>query len=385
MLVTVKPKKILFLITKSNWGGAQRYVYDLATNLDTSEYEPVVVLGGDGLLKEQLYHAHIRTISLQSLGRDVSIKKDVAFLKELWTVIKQERPAVIHVNSSKAGAVGVLLGRIFGIKNIIFTAHGWAFNEERPWWQKIIIKFIHWFTVLASHQTIAVSKAIVTEMNWPFARRKMRLIYPGRKIGAMYKKDEARAQLTTYNPKLTSSMSKVWIMTIAELHPIKQLDILIKATAHLRDCGKDPVVVIIGEGQLEASLKELTQELSLQEHVYFTGAVPEAARLLKAADLFVLLSKSEAYGYALHEAALAELPVIVTAVGGLVETVFDSKTGKLLASNNPTDLAELIQDFIENPDLWQMYAKNLHASIEERTTASMMLKTEALYRLGGKH
>ena len=37
----VKPKKVLFLITKATWGGAQRYVYDLATHLP-QDFEPVV-------------------------------------------------------------------------------------------------------------------------------------------------------------------------------------------------------------------------------------------------------------------------------------------------------------------------------------------------------
>ena len=66
-------KKVLFLITKSNWGGAQRYVYDLATTLDQTVYEPVVALGGNGELTEKLSQAGIRTIALATLQRDVSI------------------------------------------------------------------------------------------------------------------------------------------------------------------------------------------------------------------------------------------------------------------------------------------------------------------------
>ena len=43
-------KKILFVITKSNWGGAQRYVYDIATNVPRDRFEPVVAAGGNGAL-----------------------------------------------------------------------------------------------------------------------------------------------------------------------------------------------------------------------------------------------------------------------------------------------------------------------------------------------
>jgi len=51
-----------------------------------------------------------------------------------------------------------LAGRIANVKKIIFTAHGWAFNEDRNWVQKLIIKFLSWLTVLFSHKTITVAK-----------------------------------------------------------------------------------------------------------------------------------------------------------------------------------------------------------------------------------
>jgi len=46
--------KILYIITKSNWGGAQRYVFDMATNIAKNEYEVIVAFGGDGILKKKL-------------------------------------------------------------------------------------------------------------------------------------------------------------------------------------------------------------------------------------------------------------------------------------------------------------------------------------------
>ncbi len=64
-------RKILFCITKSNWGGAQRYVYDLATGIPREKYEVVVVLGGNGRLKEKLGAAGVRTTCVNELQRDV--------------------------------------------------------------------------------------------------------------------------------------------------------------------------------------------------------------------------------------------------------------------------------------------------------------------------
>ena len=70
-------KKILYIITKSNFGGAQRYVYDLATNMPKSRYDISVALGGDGLLSQKLKDAKIEVINIPRLERDFNLFNDV--------------------------------------------------------------------------------------------------------------------------------------------------------------------------------------------------------------------------------------------------------------------------------------------------------------------
>mgnify|MGYP005675724777 FL=1 len=70
-------KKVLFLITKSNWGGAQRYVYDLATALPKDRFDVSVALGGDGQLIDNLESKNIKTIKIAGLQRDISIQKEL--------------------------------------------------------------------------------------------------------------------------------------------------------------------------------------------------------------------------------------------------------------------------------------------------------------------
>jgi hypothetical protein len=71
--------KILYIITKSNWGGAQRYVYDLATRVKDNGFESVVAFGGNGPLKAKLEAAHIPTISIPVLERDIGTLKNSGF------------------------------------------------------------------------------------------------------------------------------------------------------------------------------------------------------------------------------------------------------------------------------------------------------------------
>lgn len=374
-------KKILYLITKSNWGGAQRYVYDLATHLNREQFEPVVALGGTGVLKEQLEHAGIRTIVIDSLERDISLRKEWAFATELWRILRTERPEILHVNSSKAGGVGTLLGRFARVPRIVFTAHGWAFNEDRPWWQRVIIKLMHWLTVLFSHVTIAVSTAMKQQMDLPCAQRKIRVLNPGRTIGAMYGKREAREHIAERDARLRSHLRDPWILCIGELHPIKRFGVLLESLARVRDAHPNVRCIIIGDGELRAVLAHQISDRALENHTFLVGSITEAARFLKAGNLFVLPSKSESYGYVLHEAGLAGLPVVATNVGGIPDIVSDRSSGRLVEPDDAAALAAAITDYFDRPQQWRQYAETLKVAMEARSIDTMVEQTTPLYLL----
>lgn len=372
-------KKVLFLITKSNWGGAQRYVYDLTTNLDHNQFEPVVALGGDGILIEMLHNAGIRTIALGELKNSTGLKAAWAAGREIYHIIKHEQPEILHLNSSVAGLIGTIAGRLAGIPSIIFTAHGWAFNEDRKPVQRLGIKAMHWLTVLLSHRTIAVSRAIVAQLNWPGAERRMKVVNPGRSIGVMYGRAEARAKICGFYPELAAYNEDVWLVSIAELHPIKRHLVLLEAFSTLLRTQPTARLLLIGEGSERATLTDYIQTNQLEQSVFLTGNITEAARFLKAFDLFLLASKSESYGYVLHEAGLAGVPVIATNVGGIPDIITHKQTGLLLPPDNAAILHDAMVYLLTNPTKKAALAAALEADLRGRTVERMVRQTVALY------
>ena len=113
-----KKTKILYLITKGNWGGAQRYVFDLATNLPKNEWDVVVVHGKGEILAEKLKKNEIRTIQLKNSQRDINPFKDLLLFFELLGLYKREKPDVVHLNSSKIGFLGALTALIYKLSTI---------------------------------------------------------------------------------------------------------------------------------------------------------------------------------------------------------------------------------------------------------------------------
>ncbi|MBI2096604.1 MAG: glycosyltransferase [Candidatus Sungbacteria bacterium] len=124
-------RKILFGVTKAGWGGAQRYVFDLITNLPPDKFKVSVMAGAPGLLQNRLETAGIRFIPVSGLGRDIAWLKELEALFGILTAIRKEKPDVLHLNSPKMSGLGAFAGRLLGVPRIIVTVHGWSFAEDR--------------------------------------------------------------------------------------------------------------------------------------------------------------------------------------------------------------------------------------------------------------
>jgi hypothetical protein len=106
--------KILYIITKSNWGGAQKHVFDLAKEAK-EDFDVFVAFGGNGLLKQKLDEIGIKNFEITNFQRDISIFKEIKAFFEISKIVKNIRPDVIHLHSSKAVAMGSLAGKLLGV------------------------------------------------------------------------------------------------------------------------------------------------------------------------------------------------------------------------------------------------------------------------------
>lgn len=403
-------KKILYIITKSTWGGAQSYVYDLATSLPKDTFETVVALGQGGTLQEKLNKVGVRTILISSLNRNINPLLDLKSFFELFRILWQEKPDVIHLNSSKIGGLGALAGRVHNLAvstrnfiyrllsrlpfpklqvtsyplqaRIIFTGHGWAFNEDRGFLARKFILFLHWLMIVLAHKVIAVSEKTKRDIAWlPFTRNKITVIYNGLHPVALFSKNSARLELSAKIPALkTLPHDTTWIGTISELHHTKGLDLALTAFAALVKQRPSAVFVVIGEGEKRNELEAMVMTLKLEGRVFLPGRIPDARLYLAAFDIFTLTSRTEALPYSVIEAGLAGLPVIATAVGGIPEIVEDMKSGALIQPKNIIEIERALSYLAIHPEKRKRLGEELKKSVKEKfSTGKMLEKTIALY------
>ena len=362
--------KVLYVITKANWGGAQRYVFDLALAAKAEGHEPAIAYGEPGLLSEYATHSSIPVFPIEGLTNGVFIGNESGAFRALLRLIREWKPDVVHANSSKAG-LALLAARIAGVKSTLFTVHGWAFNEERPWWQKVALRTVYAVTILLAHKTICVSEAVRLDME--AFLRKAPVIYNGIEAPTFKTRKDARGLVP-------DAKDKFWLGMLSELHPNKGVDDAIRALADIKDEYPELVLVVFGEGRERQRLQEIVRQCDLVGRVFLVGFVEDGASYLSAFDLFLMPSRTEALAYALIEAGYAGLPAIASRRGGIPEVLTHQKTGLLVPAKNPHVLARAIRRLLDAPEEASAYGLALKKSVTAQFLKERMVKeTFALY------
>lgn len=371
-------------------GGAQRYAYDLAINLPKDTYNVEVMAGGNGPLIEKLKLAGIEANSDLPIGRDLDIFEDIKAFFKLISILRKKRPDVLHVNSSKIGGLGALAGRLMKVPKIVFTAHGWAFNEDRSLISKILIKLIYWLIMSLSHVTIAVSEATKYQIrNWPTIFEKITVIHNGIKKEPSFSKINARYELSQLNKQFSQIMKNtpvknlIIIGSVGELHPIKGYEYAMRGIHNLINSkqNKNPnrkiIYTIFGEGESRESLEKTIKELDIESSVILFGNVKNAYQYLKAFDIFLVPSLSEGLPYVVLEAGLSSLPTVSTIVGGIPEIIDDMKSGVLIQSKKIKEIHHAIEFLLTHKKVQKEYGIALHEKVAKEFSIEKMIEETA--------
>jgi glycosyltransferase involved in cell wall biosynthesis len=191
--------------------------------------------------------------------------------------------------------------------------------------------------------TLAVSEDVKASMG--SAGVDVEVVVHGVDVEALRSQRGARAEVRA---ELGIGDDELLALTIANLRVDKAYDDLLAAARIVSDAGAPVRFAAAGQGPLEEQLRAGVLARGLDGTFTFLGYVPDAARLLAGADVFVLASLHEGLPVAVMEALAMGVPVVATRVGGLPELVDDGVSGRLVPPRAPQALADAILELSDD-------------------------------------
>jgi glycosyltransferase involved in cell wall biosynthesis len=142
---------------------------------------------------------------------------------------------------------------------------------------------------------------------------------------------------------------------------------LVEALALLRDQGLDFRASIAGDGPMRRELEQKVDRAGLGHVIAFTGTLAHRKLLevVAAADIVVIPSHFEGFGLAAIEAMALSRPVVVTAVGGLVEIVEDGVSGAIVPAHQPGELARAVRELMGSPEQREAFGRAGRKRVEQ--------------------
>lgn len=167
------------------------------------------------------------------------------------------------------------------------------------------------------------------------------------------------------------------VVSVGHIRAIKGVDVFVRAAARVREQIPGVVFVVAGEDHEPAHtrrVRQLITELGLDGRFFLMGGVTDVTSLLRASDVFCLLSRSEGLSNALLEAMACGAPSVATAVGGNAELVADGVTGFLVANEDDASAADRIVQLLRNPEAASGIGAQARTRMERTFTTEMMMR-----------
>ena len=331
----------------------------LAAALNQGQVRVIVGLFRSGWLQAECERLGVGTIVIPIAG-----VLGLQWFLGYWNLIRKERVELIHAHEFSAIVCGWMLAKMAGVP-LVATVHGKNYFWEK--WRRrvayrIVSRYGRMVAVSADLKRFICDKVGVAE-------ERVQVIYNG--VAAAQPVADEEAQACKAELAIVGRYPVLGV--VGSLYPVKGHRFLISAMPEIIRQWPGAVLLVIGRGELEASLKLQAEQLGLAANIRFLGMRPDVSRLLSVLDAFVLPSLSEGLSLALLEAMASGKPVVATAVGGNPELVDQGRTGFLVYPQDPGDLASTLDKLLKDPVLMQEFslqgAKRVHRlfSIDQMT------------------
>jgi L-malate glycosyltransferase len=344
--------------TARTWRGGQNQVLLTARGLAARGHRVVAVVHPDGELRRRL-PADIETVALAPRN-----EVDLPAAWRLSRVIKDLQPDVVHAHDPHGVAVAatalsiaspVRRPALVAARRVDFHLKGNSFSR---WKYRQVDRF-----VCASNaiRTMLIEDGVAAERTIT--------VHEGVDITRLSAVTPLDVRQEFWFPP-----HSLVVGNIAALVPHKGQKYLIDAAAIVVREMPEARFLVLGDGELRASLEQQIKHLHLGQHVILTGFRSDVLAVLRGLDVFVMCSVTEGLGTSLLDAMAAARPIVATRTGGIPEVVVDGDTGLLVPPRDAKTLASAILDMLRDAAGRTRLAQAGYARVCDRFSVDRMVE-----------
>jgi lipopolysaccharide heptosyltransferase II len=353
---------ILQVVPQLNVGGVETGTLDLAKHLVKLGHKAVVISAGGELVPElESYGARHYTLAVHKKSLPLMLK----CLRQMTEIIRKEQIDIVHARSRVPAWIAYFAARRAGVV-FITTCHGYyrrhPFSFVMGWAKRVIVLS----NIIASHmkEDFGVPLERIRLIPRSVDLEKFKFIAPQEKVRKEFN-----------------------VGIIARLTPLKGHLHFIKAMAKVARSVPHLKIWIVGEAvatreAYKEQVEVLVRRLGLWHCTQFLGTQRDIPAVMAQLDALVLATTThEAFGRVIIEAQASGVPVVATAVGGVVDIIEDNRTGLLVPPADPDSMSEAVLRIFKDKELAAAMAQRAFEKVKKKYNVEQMVSaTLDVYR-----
>ena len=373
------PQKILFIASRSDIAGGEKYLLSVFRHLDRVRFTPLVLLPEAGAFR----------VALDALGiESILLSANYSWLKppEAWypflraypdrvraiaNIIRGQAVALVHTNSNKI-LEGALAARLCGIPHV-YAAHI-EYQADIPVYQRMPMAPETFASLMGelSSDVVAVSSGVAAALRPSMDPRRLHVILNGVELSDF---DRAAGISTAFKDELGLGAGDLLVCAIGRIHPDKGFDFLVEAAGLVISACPNVHFAIIGtvdSDQYCDQLRARVSALGIAANLHFVPYRNDIPNVLSQTDIFVLSSRREGHPFVLLEAMASGCPAVATNCNGVVDTVVPNETGVIVPIGDSDAIAAAVLRLVRDSALRMRFGSAGAARVRERFTAEAM-------------
>ncbi|RZJ29623.1 MAG: glycosyltransferase family 1 protein [Flavobacterium sp.] len=327
--------RLIHFTASKGWRGHEQkiiYLYEAFRDFGYCEDQWIVCREGSDI------HKIASDKGLQTITFEYKSEYDFKLAKRLRKIAGENRADLVFIHNSQSHTIAVLSAVFCGLKTPLVLCRTMIKKIDTNFFRK-------WkYNYRGIKKIICVSQPVVDVLK-PAIHDHSRLCIVG-----------SVTDLKKYDKKDTGILRREFnipadykiIGNVSAFVPVKDHVTWVGAVEELKRRGLKAKYILIGDGPLEAEIKEFVKSKSLENDVIFAGFRKDVPEIWPELDLFLFTSSNEATGSVVLEAYASRVPSVAARAGGTFEVLVDGETGFLAEAKNPVDFADKAEMILSN-------------------------------------